>query len=72
MASGDTYKLIKLVGVSSKSFEDAIQTALNRSAESIQGHAWAQVVDFRVGLSDKAKVTEWQVTLEAGFKVGTR
>lgn len=69
MASGDTFKVIKLVGSSSKSIEDAVETALGKSGESIHGHSWAQIVDVRVNLKSDGQVEAWQATLEAGFKV---
>ena len=69
MASGDTFKMIKLVGTSSKSIEDAVSSALARSSESIRGQSWAHVVDVRANLSGEGQVETWQVTIEAGFNV---
>ncbi len=69
MASGDTFKMIKLVGTSSKSIEDAVQTALTRSSDSLHGHSWVHVVDIRADVSDDGKISAWQTTIEAGFKL---
>lgn len=69
MASGDTFKMIKLVGESSKGIEDAVKTALAKSGESVRGHSWGHVTDLRVNLGEDGHVQAWQVTVETGFKV---
>jgi len=69
MADGDTFKMIKLVGESSKSIEDAVQTALSKAGKSIHGQSWAHIVDLRANLGADGKVQVWQVSVETGFKV---
>ena len=62
------YKLIELTGTSSKSMEDAVNSALKRAAETIKHLSWFQVVETR-GSIDKDRVKQWQVTLKVGFSV---
>lgn len=69
MASGDTFKMIKLVGESSDGIEAAVRTAMAKSGDSLRGHSWAHIVDLRANLAPDGSVEAWQVTLEAGFKL---
>ena len=69
MATGDTFKMIKLVGESSKGIEDAARIALEKSSESLHGHSWAHIVDIRANLASDGKIQAWQTTIEAGFKL---
>ncbi len=62
------YKLIELVGVSDKSYEDAIQNAIQKASESLKAITWFQVVEQRGAVKD-GKVTEFQVILKVGFKL---
>jgi len=43
----NVYKLIELTGTSTKSIEDAANTALKRADETIQNLAWFQIVETR-------------------------
>lgn len=60
------YKQIELTGSSTKSIEDAVQTAIAKAAKSLHGLHWFQVVDTR-GLIDNNAVSRWQVTVKVGF-----
>jgi len=62
------YKLIELTGTSSKSIEDAVNTALNRASKTIQKLGWFQIVETR-GSIEKNQVQNWQVTIKVGFTV---
>ena len=62
------YKLIELTGTSSKSIEDAVNTALNRASKTIQKLGWFQIVETR-GSIEKNHVQNWQVTIKVGFTV---
>ncbi len=62
------YKLIELTGTSTKSIEDAVNTALKRAGKTIKNLRWFQVVETR-GDIDKNQVARWQVTLKVGFTV---
>lgn len=63
-----TYKIIELVGASDKSYEDAIQNAIIKAAESLKALSWFEVVQMR-GAINNGKVTEYQVVLKVGFKL---
>jgi len=69
MADGDTFKLIKLVGASSKGIEHAVETALHKAGETVRGQSWAHIVDLRANLASDGSVQNWQVTVETGFKI---
>ncbi|MEX2578350.1 MAG: dodecin [Verrucomicrobiales bacterium] len=60
------YKLVELTGTSTKSVEDAIQTALARAAESLRHIRWFKVVETRGSVAD-GQVEYYQVTLKVGF-----
>ena len=62
------YKKIELVGTSSKSFEEAVSTAVAKAAESVHGLSWFEVVEMRGAIGD-GKVKEYQATVRIGFRV---
>ncbi|MBN1217654.1 MAG: dodecin domain-containing protein [Anaerolineae bacterium] len=62
------YKLIQLVGTSSTSIEDAVNTALERAGETIRNMRWFEVVETR-GAIDGNRASQWQVTIKVGFAV---
>ena len=63
-----TFKLIELVGTSSKSFEDAVQNAVADAAKSLRDLAWFQVLEQRGRIKGNA-VAEFQVKVHVAFKV---
>ena len=62
------YKLIDLVGTSSKSSDDAIQNAITRAAGTLRNLDWFEVVETR-GTIQNGKVTCYQVSLRVGFRL---
>lgn len=62
------YKQIELTGTSSKSVEEAVNTALARAGKTIKNLRWFQVVETR-GDIDQDTVKHWQVTIKVGFEV---
>jgi dodecin len=62
------YKLIELTGTSTKSIEDAVNTALKRAGKTIQNLRWFQIVETR-GSIEKNQLQHWQVTIKVGFTV---
>ncbi|MGQ0537263.1 MAG: dodecin [Methanobacteriota archaeon] len=64
-----TYKMLQLVGTSTKGIEDAVAGALKKASESLHGLAWFEVVETRGRVGASAKVEEWQVKIDVGFKV---
>jgi len=62
------YKLIELTGTSTKSIEEAVNTALTRAGKTIHNLGWFQIVETR-GSVEKKQVKHWQVTIKVGFAV---
>ena len=62
------YKLIELTGTSTKTVEDAVQTALKRAHKTIKNLCWFQIVETRGNIAN-GKVQHWQVTIKVGFTV---
>lgn len=60
------FKLLELTGTSSVSIEDAINSAITRAAKTVRNLRWFQVTETR-GAIENGKVSQWQVTLKAGF-----
>jgi hypothetical protein len=64
--SDHVYKTIELVGSSSKSFDDAVRTAIERAAATVRNLRWFQVTETR-GHIESNRIAHWQVTLKVGF-----
>ena len=64
--SGNVYKHIEITGTSTSSMEDAVQSAVERAAKTVQNMRWFQIVDSR-GSIEAGKVSEYQVTIKVGF-----
>lgn len=64
--SEHVYKQIELTGTSSRSIEDAINTALARAAKTVRELKWFEVIQTRGEIAGN-KVGHWQVTLKVGF-----
>lgn len=62
------YKTVELVGSSTSSVEDAIQTAINRAGQTIRNLRWFEVLQTR-GHIENGKVAHYQVVLKAGFSL---
>ena len=62
------YKMVKVVGCSTESFEKAIENAVRKASVSLKNLSWFKVVEFSGGLN-QGKVMEWQATVELAFKV---
>lgn len=62
------YKVVEIVGSSSKSTDDAIHNAINRASKSIENINWFEVISTRGHVED-GKVGHYQVTLKIGFRL---
>jgi hypothetical protein len=60
------YKVVELVGSSTSSIEDAIQTAIRRADQTVRNLRWFEVVQTR-GQVENGEVRHYQVVLKAGF-----
>ena len=65
---GHTYKMVNLVGTSTQSYEDAIQSAVADASASLRGLCWYEVKEMR-GKIDNGKVAEYQVKIQVAFRV---
>jgi flavin-binding protein dodecin len=63
-----TFKLIEIVGTSSKGYEDAIKNAIAQASKSLKAMSWFEVVQMRGGIND-GQIQEYQVILKVGFKL---
>lgn len=63
-----TYKQIELVGISEKSYEEAVQNAISKASESLHGLSWFEVIEQR-GRIAKGKVVEYQAIIKVAFKL---
>lgn len=62
------YKKIELVGISSKSYEDAISNAVERASKTLHGIAWFEVIGQHGKVTD-GKVAEYQAIIKVAFKM---
>jgi len=63
-----TYKLIELIGISQQSYEDAIQNAVAKAAQTVKGLSWFEVVTLS-GHIQGDKITEYQAKIKLAFRV---
>lgn len=68
--SGSVYKIIEIVGTSSKSWEDAAKTALETASKSLEDLRVAEVVKQDVTVED-GKVASFRIRLNISFKYHT-
>ncbi|MCK9503016.1 MAG: dodecin family protein [Porticoccaceae bacterium] len=66
--SNHVYKIVDIVGSSSKSIEDAIERAIGRSSESLEHIDWFEVAEIRGHITD-GKVSHYQVAIKLGFRL---
>ena len=61
-------KIIDVVGTSANSIEDAVQTALERTARTVSHLRWFEISEVR-GFVENQKVAQYQVHLRIGFGI---
>lgn len=64
----NVYKVVELVGSSSKNIEDAIENAIARADKTLSNLDWFEVVDTRGHIED-GKIAHYQVILKVGFRL---
>lgn len=62
------YKVIQVVGTSSKSFEDATQSAVSAAAKSLRDLRIARVIEMDVTVDKKGKITQFRCKVDLSFK----
>jgi dodecin len=68
MDSGHVYKKVELVGSSTESVTDAIESAIARADKTLKHLDWFEVEQIRGHISN-GKVGHYQVTLKVGFRL---
>lgn len=63
-----TAKVVELIGSSTRSFEDAIEHAIQDAANTTRGISGAHVENFSVRC-ENGKITEYKVNLKVAFGV---
>lgn len=66
--SDNVYKVLQIVGSSSKSTDDAIQQAVSKASDSVRNLDWFEVVETR-GHIENNQVAHYQVKLNIGFRL---
>ena len=64
--SDHVYKVVEIVGSSTASIEEAIESAIARASATIRGIHWFEVVSTR-GNVEAGRIAHYQVTLRLGF-----
>jgi len=62
------YKVIKLVGTSSESWEDAAQEAINMARKSLRDLRVAEIGKLDLRLDDDGKIVEYRARVLISFK----
>lgn len=66
--SDNVYKVIEIVGSSTKGSDEAIQQAIAKAATTLHNLDWFEVQDIRGHIVD-GKVGHYQVKLKIGFRL---
>lgn len=66
--SDHVYKVIELVGSSTRSSDDAIAQAIDKAAQTLHKLDWFEVVETRGHIVD-GKIGHYQVKLKIGFRL---
>lgn len=61
-----TYKPVELVGTSTESFEDAVESAVERASRTMHGLRWFEVLEQRGHVED-GRVAEYQVRVKVWY-----
>jgi dodecin len=61
-------KVIEIIGISSKSFDDAINQALKKASKTLKGITGFEVIKHLASVKD-GKITRYKVNLKLAFPV---
>jgi len=62
------YKIIELIGTSTKSWEDAAKTAVERAAKSLRDLRVAEIAELDMQLDSNGKVEAYRAKVKVSFK----
>jgi flavin-binding protein dodecin len=68
MAENRVYKMVEIVGTSSKSFADAAAQGVRRASKNLRNLDWFEVTEMR-GRIEKGKIAQYQVKVKVGFRL---
>ena len=68
MRDDNVYRKTEIVGSSSQSLSDAIETAIARASKTLRNVEWFEVGDIRGHVRD-GKVAHYQVVVKVGFRL---
>jgi dodecin len=63
-------KIIEVVGISSKNFDDAAQNAVTVAAKTVRGIRWAKMVETECKVKDD-RIVEYRALMRIYFDVET-
>jgi dodecin len=66
--SDHVYKIIELVGTSTRSSDEAIEQAVAKAAKSLHNLDWFEVQETRGHIVD-GKIAHYQVKVKIGFRL---
>lgn len=66
--SDNVYKMIEIVGSSTKSSDDAIEQAIAKAAKTLHNLDWFEVQEVRGHIVD-GKIGHYQVKIKMGFRL---
>ena len=66
--SDHVYKVIELVGTSTRSSDEAIEQAVAKAAQSLHNLDWFEVQEMRGHIVD-GKIAHYQVKVKIGFRL---
>ncbi|HSJ48688.1 MAG TPA: dodecin [Gammaproteobacteria bacterium] len=66
--SDHVYKIIELVGTSTKSSDEAIELAIAKAGKSLHNLDWFEVLETR-GHIVEGKIAHYQVKVKIGFRL---
>jgi flavin-binding protein dodecin len=67
--SENVYSVSEIVGTSTESLEDAVESAVARARKTLRNLDWFKVTEVRGNLNDDGTVGKYQVSLKLGFKM---
>ncbi|MGD9571110.1 MAG: dodecin family protein [Thermoleophilia bacterium] len=63
------FKMVRVVGESPTSIEQAAKVALGTSAERVRGLTWIEIASIRANVNESGGIDRWQVTADIAFEV---
>ncbi len=63
------FKVVRVVGESAGSIEDAAAVALRTSGERVRGLTWMEIASIRANVNEDGGIDRWQVTADIAFQV---